>query len=104
MLKNKELDGIKATGKGYKLADFDGLYVFVSAKLGYWHHLDNLWLIVDKGSKITPADIRNKVTEVSGGMSCFVTTIPAGVASNWAVRANKASFEWLHNNWTEKIS
>lgn len=31
MLKNKELDGIKATGKGYKLADFDGLYIFVSA-------------------------------------------------------------------------
>ena len=31
MLKNKELDGLKPIGKGYKIADFDGLYIFVSA-------------------------------------------------------------------------
>lgn len=30
MLNNKQIDGFKPAGKGYKMADFDGLYLFVS--------------------------------------------------------------------------
>ena len=31
MLNNKQIDGLKATGRAYKATDFDGLYLFISA-------------------------------------------------------------------------
>lgn len=40
--------------------------------LGWWHHLSEMWLIVDLSDKLTAADLRDAATQAYPGINLLV--------------------------------
>lgn len=70
-------------------------------KLGWWHYLNNSWLI--KTSKeIRAKDLRDKVREIYNE-NCLVIEIREDGADTWSgfgpKGENRNMFTWIHKNW-----
>lgn len=71
-----------------------------SKKLGWWHWIENFWLIVDNTDTLSVAEIRDKIREITGGTPCVVLAVRE--AGSWAgtKRKNKDNmFDWVRKNW-----
>ena len=73
-------------------------------KCTWWHWIKGVWLIVDFSEVMSSEDFRNKVADLTPGMSNLVLEIPS--ASGWhgygfVSRQNpdKNMFDWIKTYW-----
>lgn len=76
---------------------------FIKEKgLGWWHWIDNLWLLVDRPEEMTTATLRDQITEKFGATKCIVIEIePGGTWSGLGPSSPKPMFKWIKETWME---
>ncbi|SRR5712692_912534 len=71
--------------------------------VGWWHRLDELWLILDHQGRFDAKRLRDIASEVFSGKKLLVIEINE-VGDTWAGLGTSATvkemFEWLHTQWT----
>lgn len=70
---------------------------------GWWHWLENSWLIVDLSGILTPDIIRDEVNKISPNSYSLVVEVPMN--KNWSGfgpnSENSNMFKWLHESWDQ---
>lgn len=69
--------------------------------MGWWHYIDNFWLLVTYGGKISALEIRKKLDTISGNKRCLVIEVTGNM--KYAGRGPKEEgnnmFDWLNSEW-----
>lgn len=76
---------------------------YIKAKnFGWWHWINNTWLIIDYDGKSSAAEIRTDAKDIFVGEHTLIIEI-TGDSDTWAgYGSNKdgtSMFEWLKKNW-----
>ncbi|CNF16496.1 Uncharacterised protein [Yersinia rohdei] len=70
--------------------------------LGWWHWIENFWMISDRKGKLSASDIRDKIGEIYPGINTIVIELSED-GDTWSgygpKKENKSMFTWLRNNW-----
>ena len=70
--------------------------------LGWWHWIDNFWLLVSANKDLNTTKIREAVNESFPGSYCLVIEF-TGNPNDWSGFGPKTKdrdmFSWLHRNW-----
>jgi|GEM_PF-842201 hypothetical protein len=70
---------------------------------GYWHWLNNSWLIATYNLEITGAQIRDKIKEIFPDVNNMVLVLNEDGTDTWAGFGPKSEdrdmFRWLRTNW-----
>ncbi|HXP50751.1 MAG TPA: hypothetical protein VN922_12390 [Bacteroidia bacterium] len=73
-----------------------------SFKVGWWHWLNNVWLISDVNGKLTETEIRDKAMALFTGQNLIVLRIDQ-TTDSWAGfgpnNGEKNMFPWLKDYW-----
>ncbi len=74
---------------------------------GWWHWLNNSWLLSDGSGKSSSAEIRDKVLDIFPGVDCIVLEIRGdGSNDTWSgfgpSTDEKDMFKWIKTNWGNK--
>lgn len=76
---------------------------FIKSKnLGWWHWLNNTWLLVDDSGILTAADIRDSARDIFTPEYNIVIEIgqTTDTWSGFGIKTeDKNMFAWLHKNW-----
>lgn len=68
-------------------------------RLGWWHWLNNFWLIVDKHDNITAANLRDELKKYSGFRRGIVMQVEK---VTWAgFRDDPKMFDWVKSTWMQ---
>ena len=74
-----------------------------SNEFGWWHWIDNFWLITTHDSRVTAGDIQTQLNKTSPTARNLVLEISD--SKDWAAfgpngdEASNNMFEWLHGEW-----
>ena len=72
--------------------------------VGYWHWLDNTWLITNSSGALSASELISMVKSTHPGIYCLVTEIHSS-GTTWAGFGPKSEeknmFKWLHENWND---
>lgn len=75
-----------------------------SQNLGWWHWIENFWLLVDTNNKLTAAAIRDKLDELYPSITNMVIELSASW-DTWAgfgpSTKERDMFQWLKDTWTK---
>ena len=75
-----------------------------SEKLGWWHWIDNVWLLTNNKGHLQASQIRDKLHEVFGGRNLVIELTDS--SDTWSGRGpkreNSNMFKWIHDNWNRK--
>jgi hypothetical protein len=66
----------------------------------WWHHIPNMWLVVDTGDRVTTGTLRTLMNDVAPGAKMFATEVDPGAW--WSARFNSvapAQRRWLEEHW-----
>lgn len=78
------------------LAEFPGL--------GWWHRLDELWLICDRYGRFDAQRLRDIAKDIFSGQKVLVLELNEK-GDTWAGSAPtsvvKETFQWLHSSWKD---
>lgn len=70
--------------------------------LGWWHWIDDLWLITSRRDEISAKDIRDYLRDLASSTRCIVIEIPED--KTWAgfgpAKPPRDMFEWIRNTWS----
>ena len=75
--------------------------------LGWWHWIDNFWLLTDQNGKLTARDIRDKLGEIYPSVRCIVLSLDkdndtwSGFGPN---SSEKNMFNWLKETWDKDLN
>ena len=68
--------------------------------LGWWHWIDNVWLIVDSRNRINIGMIRDELKKISRDSYSLVMEVNDNTWAGWGPSGeNKDMFKWLKNTW-----
>jgi hypothetical protein len=71
---------------------------------GWWHWIDNLWLLVDSTGKTTGSDLTSQVNATFPTLNCMVFELSAD-GDTWAGYGPRTEasnmFTWMRQNWKE---
>jgi len=74
--------------------------------LGWWHWINNFWLLTDKNGKLTAKQIREKLNEFYPGVHCIVLSLDKD-GDSWSGfgprNSDKNMFDWLKNTWDKDL-
>ena len=72
---------------------------------GYWHWLNNSWLMVTQNVNMTSEIIRDKLREIYPGVHNLVLELREDGTDTWngfgPSGEDKNMFKWIHANWTK---
>lgn len=71
-------------------------------RLGWWHYLQNTWMIVDSSGQITITDLRDYAKEAFDNEynMCFQLYEGEGTWSGFGPTSdNRNMFKWIRENW-----
>lgn len=70
--------------------------------LGWWHWLNNFWLLTDSEGQLSASEIRHKIMETYPTIHCLVIEL-SGTEDTWAGYGPNTEardmFKWLKNTW-----
>jgi hypothetical protein len=76
---------------------------FRERKLGWWHYIDNFWLVYDRTDTLTSDELRDTIVKFRpSGNPVFVMQI--GKPITWHGQKPKAKekmFDWIKGNWSK---
>ena len=70
-------------------------------KLGWWHWISNMWLLVDSSSQMTASILRDKICKLYSENRVMVIELD-GDRDTWAgfgPTQLKNMFDWIKQNW-----
>lgn len=67
---------------------------------GFWHHLSDVWLLVDPNDQQTPASLRDYLKDIVPGATTLVLRIDDKHA--WAGFGVPDNFKWVRDDWDVK--
>jgi hypothetical protein len=73
-----------------------------ATKLGWWHYINNVWLISDKKEKLESKVLRDKVVEIYSAKYCIVIEI-GDDRDTWSGFGAKGMFDWLKLHWKKTL-
>ena len=69
-------------------------------KVGWWHWIDGMWLIVSRDPDISVSSIRDKVRKITNGATSLVVEIEPKTWSGFGPASETRNmFRWIHRNW-----
>ncbi|GJL47090.1 hypothetical protein ACX3OY_22670 [Citrobacter farmeri] len=75
--------------------------------LGWWHWINNFWLLTDQNGRLTAKDIRSKLGEICPGVRCVVLSLDKD-GDAWSgfgpKSAEKNMFTWLKETWDKDLN
>ena len=90
--------------QGLSNANEEAFMEYVKAnQFGWWHWIENFWLITTHNSSISAEDIQNQLNKSSSNARNIVLEISE--SKDWvafgpnAEGAENNMFEWLHGEW-----
>ncbi|WP_288786062.1 hypothetical protein [uncultured Bacteroides sp.] len=75
-------------------------------KMGWWHWIDNVWLLVDYSGQMTAPILRDKVCKLHSGSRVIIIEL-AEDKDTWAgfgPATPKNMFDWVKRNWQKTKS
>jgi len=73
-------------------------YLDQESGCGWWHWIDNFWLVVDPRESLTAHGIRQKIQElIPNTIHILVLQVEEG--SDWSSWAPPSGHEWFKQNW-----
>lgn len=73
---------------------------------GWWHWIDNLWLLTDPKGEFSAQEIRDKVKECFPKLYCLVIEMSAE-GDTWSGYGPKGEdrnmFKWLRDSWDKDL-
>ncbi|KTS27614.1 hypothetical protein [Pantoea stewartii] len=74
--------------------------------LGWWHWIENFWLLTDPKGKFTASDIRDKLNEIFPKVRCIVLSID-NEENSWSgygpTSEKKNMFNWIRDSWDKDL-
>ena len=72
-------------------------------EIGWWHWIDNVWLLETCAPDIDASSIRAQVTQIVPDLTCLVSEVNTLSWSGYGPKSEKQDmFEWLQDCWGEK--
>jgi len=72
-------------------------------RVGWWHRVANVWLLVDLGGGLTARSLRDGAMKSFPGVNCLVLEFSADGASTWSGFGPNEGlldwFTWIKQNW-----
>lgn len=97
-MKNRFVVGIDSMSTEQESAFVDYLR---SNGYGWWHWINNFWLVVDISNTLTSAKLRDDLMEIAPKTNLLVIQIKGD--HTWAgfgpSTKERNVFNWLHNSW-----
>ena len=69
---------------------------------GWWHWIDNFWLLTTRDTQVRTTTLRNKLKEITGGKTVIVMEVKS---TKWATYGPSGEGDspniskWLNSNW-----
>lgn len=77
------------------------LAYFKDKGYGWWHWLDNAWLIAMVDKTIEVGDLRDKLNEIAPSVHKLVMEVSPVSWSGYGPSGEERNmFDWLHRNWS----
>jgi hypothetical protein len=70
-------------------------------RFGWWHWIDNFWLLTDPSEKSSAAEVRDFLRNLPSSRRCIVMELE-GVDKTWSgfgPNSPKSMFEWIKGAW-----
>ena len=68
---------------------------------GWWHWIDNFWLVTDRKENLGADDLRDALLDIARGKNSLV--MPVSGDADWSgygpSTEEKNMFRWLHKTW-----
>lgn len=72
---------------------------------GWWHWLNNFWLIADSSGEMTASEILDRVRGCYPNVDCVVLELRPDGTDTWAAFGpysdKRNMFNWLRRNWKQ---
>lgn len=75
---------------------------FKEQGVAWWHHIANVWLIVDRKDNVSAQGIRDKIKEIATmGGPCLIMQVHDDITWSGLYRSGrKDTFDWIKKTWT----
>ncbi|MDP9524256.1 hypothetical protein [Pseudomonas putida] len=74
-------------------------------KVGWWHWINNSWLISNRSGHLSAGTIRDKITEIFPGENTLVIELSEGEGT-WSgygpTKEGNDMFRWIKENWNQQ--
>jgi hypothetical protein len=87
---------------GLDKGDQDAFVKFIREKsMGWWHWIDDVWLLTDRTESVTTTEIRDHLKALNSSRRCMVFEVPedktwSGFGPN---KPPQDMFHWIKNTW-----